>query len=146
MGAMEDKLRKAKDKAKEAKYYYRDSQKIADKVAKTATGQDLTMAEKIRAGKIIQGRRTIDTAKTVARGAGIQKMQEKKAAKKRLTAAVSGGTAKKATPKAKQKTLNDFLKEGKRPPSKNKKIPSDADVIIKGYNDKKTLSKNKKRK
>jgi hypothetical protein len=51
-----------------------------------------------------------------------------------------------ATPKAKQKTLNDFLKEGKRPPIKNKKIPSDADVIIKGYNDKKTLSKNKKRK
>ena len=48
-----------------------------------------------------------------------------------------------ATPKAKPKTLNDFLKEGKRPPSKNKKIPSDADVIIKGYNDKKTLSKNK---
>jgi len=52
----------------------------------------------------------------------------------------------KPTPKAKPKTLNDFLKEGKRPPSKNKKIPSDADVIIKGYNDKKTLSKNKKKK
>jgi hypothetical protein len=48
--------------------------------------------------------------------------------------------------KAKPKDLNDFLKEGKRPPIKNKKIPSDADVIIKGYNDKKTLSKNKKRK
>jgi hypothetical protein len=51
----------------------------------------------------------------------------------------------KPTPKAKPKNLNDFLKEGKRPPSKNKKIPSDADVIIKGYNDKKTLSKNKKK-
>ena len=50
-----------------------------------------------------------------------------------------------ATPKAKPKTLNDFLKEGKRPPIKSKKIPSDADVIIKGYNDKKTLSKNKKK-
>ena len=49
-------------------------------------------------------------------------------------------------PNAKPKGLNDFLKEGKRPPIKNKKIPSDADVIIKGYNDKKTLSKNKKRK
>jgi hypothetical protein len=48
-------------------------------------------------------------------------------------------------PNAKPKGLNDFLKEGKRPPSKNKKIPSDADVIIKGYNDKKTLSKNKKK-
>ncbi len=49
------------------------------------------------------------------------------------------------TPKAKPKTLNDFLKEGKRPPIKSKKMPSDADVIIKGYNDKKTLSKNKKK-
>jgi tripartite-type tricarboxylate transporter receptor subunit TctC len=42
-------------------------------------------------------------------------------------------------PKAKPKTLNDFLKEGKRPPSKNKKgILSSPDVIIKGYNDKKS--------
>jgi hypothetical protein len=47
-------------------------------------------------------------------------------------------------PKAKPKGLNDFLKEGRRPPSKNKKgIPSDADVIIKGYNDKKTLNRKK---
>jgi hypothetical protein len=48
-------------------------------------------------------------------------------------------------PKAKPKGLNDFLKEGKRPPSRNKKgIPSDADVILKGYNDKKTLGRKKK--
>jgi len=46
---------------------------------------------------------------------------------------------------AKPKGLNDFLKEGKRPPSKNKKgILSSPDVIIKGYNDKKTLSRKKK--
>jgi hypothetical protein len=45
-------------------------------------------------------------------------------------------------PKPKKKGLNDFLKEGKTPPSKNKKgIPSDADVRLKGYNDKKTISK-----
>jgi hypothetical protein len=49
-----------------------------------------------------------------------------------------------AKPKAKPKGLNDFLKEGKRPPSRNKKLPSDADVIIKGYNDKKTLGRKKK--
>jgi hypothetical protein len=48
-------------------------------------------------------------------------------------------------PKAKPKTLNDFLREGKRPPSKNKKLPSDADVIIKGYNDKKTAAKSAKK-
>ena len=47
-------------------------------------------------------------------------------------------------PKAKPKGLNDFLKEGKRPPSRNKKLPSDADVILKGYNDKKTLNRKKK--
>jgi len=46
---------------------------------------------------------------------------------------------------AKPKGLNDSLKEGKRPPSKNKKgILSSPDVIIKGYNDKKTLSRKKK--
>ena len=44
----------------------------------------------------------------------------------------------KPKPKAKPKGLNDFLKEGKTPPSKNKKgIPSDADVKLKGYNKKK---------
>ena len=48
-------------------------------------------------------------------------------------------------PKAKPKGLNDFLKEGKRPPSRNKKgILSSPDVILKGYNDKKTLNRKKK--
>jgi|APGre2960657373_1045057.scaffolds.fasta_scaffold139362_2 hypothetical protein len=51
---------------------------------------------------------------------------------------------KVAKPKGKPKGLNDFLKEGKRPPSKNKKLPSEADAIIKGYNDKKTLTRKKK--
>lgn len=43
-------------------------------------------------------------------------------------------------PKAKKPTLDDFLTKGKKPPMKIKpglKRPSDADVIIKGYNDKK---------
>ena len=53
--------------------------------------------------------------------------------------------ATKPTPKAKPKGLNDFLKKGKTPPSKNKKLPSDADVIIKGYNDKKTVAKSAKK-
>ena len=42
---------------------------------------------------------------------------------------------------AKPKGLNDFLDKGMTPPSKNKKLPSDADVILKGYNDKKTIAK-----
>lgn len=32
----------------------------------------------------------------------------------------------------KKKTLDDFLAKGKRPPSKNKKLPSDTDVLMPG--------------
>jgi hypothetical protein len=124
MGELDKKVSKAKNKAKEAKYYYRDNQKLANKIAKTATGQDLTMAEERRAGKIVQARRTIDTAKTVARGAGIQKMQEKKASKARMTGAVSGGAAKKAAPK---KNYVTDKKTGK-PLSMNTKNPQEAGV------------------
>jgi hypothetical protein len=59
---------------------------------------------------------------------------------------------KKATAKpmiksaAKPKGLNDYLDKGMTPPSKNKKLPSDADVILKGYNDKKTIAKLKESK
>ena len=49
----------------------------------------------------------------------------------------------KITDKPRQKGLNDYLDKGKTPPSKNKKLPSDADVILKGYNDKKTIAKSK---
>lgn len=44
----------------------------------------------------------------------------------------------KAKPK---KTLNDYLKAGKRPPVKGPKAPPDYDVVIKGYNDKKTTGR-----
>jgi hypothetical protein len=52
----------------------------------------------------------------------------------------------KVTPKPKPRGLNDYLDKGQTPPSKNKKLPSDADVILKGYNDKKTIAKLKARK
>jgi hypothetical protein len=57
-------------------------------------------------------------------------------------------TVKKAAakPMAKPKGLNDYLDKGQTPPSRNKKLPSDADVILKGYNDKKTIAKLKARK
>ena len=59
-------------------------------------------------------------------------------------------TVKKAAAKpkvtAKPKGLNDYLDKGQTPPSRNKKLPSDADVILKGYNDKKTIAKLKARK
>jgi len=49
----------------------------------------------------------------------------------------------KAKSTAKPKGLNDYLDKGQTPPSRNKKLPSDADVILKGYNDKKTIAKSK---
>jgi hypothetical protein len=57
-------------------------------------------------------------------------------------------TQQKPKPKitAKPKGLNDYLDKGQTPPSRNKKLPSDADVILKGYNDKKTIAKLKARK
>lgn len=59
------------------------------------------------------------------------------------------GRKKPATTGTKKKpTLNDYLKQGKRPPVKIKpglKRPSDADVIIKGYNDPATIKKMKKK-
>jgi hypothetical protein len=55
---------------------------------------------------------------------------------------------KTATAKPKKPTLNDYLKQGKRPPLApgQKKLPSDADVIIKGYNDPATIKKYGKKK
>lgn len=53
---------------------------------------------------------------------------------------------KEKGPATKPKGLNDYLDKGMTPPSKNKKLPSDADVILKGYNDKKTIAKFKESK
>jgi hypothetical protein len=150
MGALQDKARKARSLATEVygSVSLGDTKNLASKNAKAA-GKKLTLSEEKRAAKIMQTRRQNDRDRTAARAtfiAGPNSPRAKSKTKANVVAAVSGGAAKKVTPKAKQKTLNDFLKEGKRPPIKNKKIPSDADVIIKGYNDKKTLSKNKKKK
>jgi hypothetical protein len=99
-GSTADKARKARVKAEDAKYYGGDSRSLASKVAKTATGKGLTMAEEERAGKIIQNRRMLDTGKTATRASFIERRTAKKAAEKRMTAAVGGGAApKKQTPK-----------------------------------------------
>ena len=55
-------------------------------------------------------------------------------------------TAKKTLgPLPKKPTLNDYLARGLKPPVKGKTPPPDYDVIIKGFNDKKTISKYKKK-
>ena len=99
-GSTADKAAKARSKAYDAKYYGGDSRSLANKIAKTATGKDLTYQEEQRAGKIIQNRRTNDTARTAARASFIERRTDKKAAKDRINAAVGGGAAKKQTPKA----------------------------------------------
>ena len=69
------------------------------------------------------------------------------AAIKRMNTKPNEKTApKKPASVTKPKGLNDYLDKGKTPPSKNKKLPSDADVILKGYNDKKTIAKLKESK
>jgi hypothetical protein len=50
-------------------------------------------------------------------------------------------------PLPKNPTLNDYLARGLKPPKApgQKKLPSDADVIIKGYNDPATIKKYQKK-
>jgi len=99
-GSTADKAAKARSKAYDAKYYGGDSMDIASKVAKTATGKRLTFDEEVRAGKIIQARRTNDTARTAARASFMERRTAKKAAAARMNAAVGGGSPKKQDPKA----------------------------------------------
>lgn len=55
-------------------------------------------------------------------------------------------TAKKTLgPLPKNPTLNDYLVRDIRPPVKGKTPPPDYDVIIKGFNDKKTINKYKRK-
>jgi hypothetical protein len=98
-GSTADKARKARNKADDAVYGYGTAERIANKVAKTATGKDLTMAEEERAAKIIYGRRVRDTARTATRANFIERRTEKKASSDRLKAAVGGGSPKKQAPK-----------------------------------------------
>lgn len=77
--------------------------------------------------------------------------------KKKATPTPKPTATKKATPKPsassklgplpKNPTLNDYLARGLKVPKApgQKKLPSDADVILKGYNDKKTINKYKKK-
>ena len=99
-GSTADKAFKARVKAEEAKMYGGDSRSLANKIAKTATGKDLTYQEEQRAGKIIQNRRMLDTGKTATRASFIERRTAKKASSDRIKAAVGGGaTPKKQAPK-----------------------------------------------
>jgi hypothetical protein len=108
-GSAADKARKARSKADDAKYMWGDSERLANKIAKTATGKDLTSDEKSRAGSIIQNRRMNDTARTANRAEFIARRTAKKAASDRMNAAV-GGAPKKQAPKATTKKAKPVTK------------------------------------
>lgn len=100
-----DKARKARELADDAKFFVKDSRKIASKVAKGATGKDLTIREEMRAGKIIQQRRMNDTGKTARRAEFIADRTSKRSASARKIAAVTGGVKSKPTARAKSASV-----------------------------------------
>ena len=100
MGALEDKVRKARNNATKIETGIA-AEKTVSRNAKTA-GVKLSMAEERAAKKVIQPRINLDRGKTAARGMAILKVQEKKAAAKRMAAA-TGNVAKSAAKKTSTK-------------------------------------------
>jgi len=96
MGALNDKVRKARGKATDLESYITANETVT-RNAKTA-GVRLSMAEERAATKILKPRVKLDRGKTAARGAAIEKVQAKKQAAKRMSAA-TGNVSKPATKK-----------------------------------------------
>jgi hypothetical protein len=100
MASLEDKVRKARRNASSMETGIAARETVS-RNAKTA-GVNLTMAEERKAKKFLEARMKIDRGKTAARAVGIKKMQDKKAAAKRMAAATGNSQAK---PKATKKPL-----------------------------------------
>jgi hypothetical protein len=111
MGALQDKVRKARAKAspQETSISARETVSRNAKTSKVS----LSMREEQKAANILYSRMKLDRGKTAARGAAIEKVQAKKQATKRINAATGNVTkAKKATPKPKatlSKSEKDFI-------------------------------------
>ena len=100
MGALEDKVRKARRAATKSEASITAGETV-NRNAKTA-GVRLSMAEERAAAKVLKPRIKLDRGKTAARGMAILKVQEKKAAAKRAAAAIGNSpAAKKTAPKKK---------------------------------------------
>jgi hypothetical protein len=95
MGSLNDKVRKARRGATNLEASITAGETV-NRNAKTA-GVRLSMAEERAAKKVLQPRIKIDRSRTAARAVGIEKMQEKKAAAKRMAAAVGNAPASKKT-------------------------------------------------
>jgi hypothetical protein len=96
MGALEDKVRKARGKATDLESHIAANETVT-RNAKTA-GVRLSMAEERAATKILKPRIKLDRGKTAARGVAIEKIQAKKEAAKRMNAATGNVTKAKAKP------------------------------------------------
>lgn len=126
MASIADKARKAKNLATESfgGVSVGKTKKIVKENAKAA-GKKLTPSEASRATKIVQARRQNDRDRTAARGAGIEKMQAKKATAKRMIAAVTASGPTVKDPMAKPKagmTLKEFEKNIKAKTAAMKKV------------------------
>jgi len=98
MGSLNDKVRKARRDATNSSASS-TAYKTVNRNAKTA-GVKLSRAEELAAMEVIRPRIKTDRSRTAARAVGIEKMQTKKAAAKRMAAAIGNAPAvKKATPK-----------------------------------------------
>jgi hypothetical protein len=100
--SLKDKVSKARRAATGIETYIAANETVG-RNAKAAKVK-LTMGEERKATKVLQDRIKIDRSKTASRGAGIQKMQEKKTAAKRAAAAVGNAPAKKREIKPTAKT------------------------------------------
>jgi len=103
MASLNDKVRKARFNASKMETSIAANETV-NRNAKTAKVR-LTMAEERAATKTLKPRMQLDRSKTAARGAAIQKVQEKKAAAKRMAAA-TGNSQSKVTTKAKPATAS----------------------------------------
>jgi hypothetical protein len=95
MGALEDKVRKARNNATNMEASIAANETV-NRNAKTA-GVRLSMAEERAAAKVLKPRIKLDRGKTAARGMAILKTQEKKAAAKRAAAAIGNSPTPKKT-------------------------------------------------
>jgi hypothetical protein len=112
MGSLNDKVRKARRAATNLEAGIAAGRTVS-RNADTA-GVRLTMGEERAARKVLQPRIKLDRSRTAARAVGIEKREIKKAAAKRMAAAIGNAPASKkaATKKAVAKTTTK--KSGKK--------------------------------
>jgi hypothetical protein len=109
MGALEDKVRKARRNATGMEASIAANETVS-RNAKTA-GISLSMAEERKAAKVLKPRIKLDRGKTAARGMAILKREEKKTDAKRMNAATGNVPKAKSTLASAAKKDIKFMKK-----------------------------------